>query len=409
MIRSLAVCAQAGIFLARMVSGAAEVFPVVHNQPIVLRVVDGKAGRPQPGRHVVLSGGYDLRDLRLGEWQEEAVTNGEGTVLLSNELRNLPYLRVEVLKSHPCERGARQSAYSVERIRAAGQSGANRCGTVVVAEEPGFLTVFVKGKDASGGNPLRIRLPAAIVAASSQGANLAPSPANGTPLPALVTRVEKATPSESLTDDVPAHGKEPVPGSAEGLIPIFLSFPTGESFESDAASLQQSVPVSAPILLPAGPRTHPRFQVHAPVPVATPVTPLKSVAHATASSTKPSGTHPLQGAFHPAAEKDRAPRRIPAPEGKPASASPRARGGKADSAQRAGSAPERLDRLVSGSSAERPRLALKADPPRLDGTGMMPIFRLKEPRVAPTPEADLPVPLPLAEDTINLLCMPNPR
>jgi hypothetical protein len=123
--------------------GADEVFPVVHSEPIAVRVLGGKDGKPQPRLRVVLLAGYDRRDLGLGLWREEALTDGNGEVQLSDALRNLPLLRVEVLKGHACSPDASDAAWSVERIRRDGLSTGNRCGTDTVAAAPGVFTVFV--------------------------------------------------------------------------------------------------------------------------------------------------------------------------------------------------------------------------------------------------------------------------
>jgi hypothetical protein len=121
-----------------------EVFPVAHGGTIAVRVLGGKDGKPQVHAHVILVGGYDQRDLGLGLWREEVLTDGEGTVRLSNALGNLPLLRVEVEKRRACETDANRAAISVERIRRDGLSGANRCGMVVANNAPGVFTIFVK-------------------------------------------------------------------------------------------------------------------------------------------------------------------------------------------------------------------------------------------------------------------------
>jgi hypothetical protein len=136
------------LMVTACVCSADEVFPVVHHEPIAVRVVDGKGGRPQARVRVLLTAGYDRRDLALGLWREEAVTDAEGQVRLSDALRNLPLLRMEVLKRHVCSAGTK-AAISVERIRLSGLSGANRCGFAFAENVPGVFTVFVKGKGAS--------------------------------------------------------------------------------------------------------------------------------------------------------------------------------------------------------------------------------------------------------------------
>jgi hypothetical protein len=124
---------------------ADEVFPVVHNEPIAVRVLDGKGGRPQARVRLMLTAGYDRRDLELGLWREEAVTDAEGMARLSDTLRNLPLLRVEVLNRRACWAGTNEAAISVERIRLSGLTRANRCGFASVVSAPGKFTVFVKG------------------------------------------------------------------------------------------------------------------------------------------------------------------------------------------------------------------------------------------------------------------------
>ena len=135
--------------LAAAVCSADEVFPVVDHEPIAVRILEGKNGAPQARVHVVLIAGYDRRDLDLGLWREEAVTDEAGMVQLSDALKNLPLLRVAVLKRSSCATDAGGAAISVERIRRDGMSSANRCGTVVAADVPGTLAVFVKGKKLS--------------------------------------------------------------------------------------------------------------------------------------------------------------------------------------------------------------------------------------------------------------------
>jgi hypothetical protein len=134
------------VLLAAGVCWADEVFPVVHNEPIAVRILDGRSGASQPLVHVVLVAGYDRRDLDLGMWREEALTDASGMVRLSDALRNLPLLRVAVLKRSSCAPDAGGAAISVERIRRDGLSAANRCGTVAAVDAAGVFAVFVKGK-----------------------------------------------------------------------------------------------------------------------------------------------------------------------------------------------------------------------------------------------------------------------
>jgi len=125
-----------------------EIFPVMRAEPIMVRVVDGKDGKPVSLAHVVLVGGYEERDLDVRQWRQEALTDRAGAVQLRDGLRNLPLVRVEVVKGHGCAADGFEAAFLVDLVRRDGITGPNRCGAVLVASAPGVLTVFVKGKKA---------------------------------------------------------------------------------------------------------------------------------------------------------------------------------------------------------------------------------------------------------------------
>jgi hypothetical protein len=155
--------------LAAAVCSADEVFPVVHKEPIAVRILEGKTGTPQARVHVVLVAGYDRRDLDRGVWREEAVTDEAGKVQLSEGLKNLPLLRVEVLKRGACAPDAGDAAISVERIRRDGLSAANRCGTFVATDAPGILS-------AKAATELAKLSPEGLAAQAHTGAALKNSP-----------------------------------------------------------------------------------------------------------------------------------------------------------------------------------------------------------------------------------------
>jgi hypothetical protein len=166
------------LMLTARVCLAGEVFPVVHHEPIAVRVLDGRGGGPQAWVRVVLVAGYDRRDLRLALWREETLTDADGEVRLSEALRNLPLLRVEVLKRHACSSG-REAAIGVERIRLSGLSGANRCGFASAENAPGVFTVFVKGKRASAKDvkaPAKPVAPETVPLAKSEAVARKPDP-----------------------------------------------------------------------------------------------------------------------------------------------------------------------------------------------------------------------------------------
>jgi len=229
---------------------ADEVFPVAHNEPIAVRVADGNSGKPLQNQHVLLLAGYDRRDLDMALWREEAVTDGEGKVRLSNTLRNLPLLRVEVLKRHNCQPGWDEAAFSMERIRLEGLSGVDRCGDLVAKDAAGVLTVFVKGKE---GDMAGVDAPPAPVAGALPSTPAIPTPVAAVSFPADAhTAPESPNRPQAAGDE--ARAAEPPAEAA--LPPIPFALP------SDFFSATDRVPDSRSesIAVPPAPRvvTHSR-------------------------------------------------------------------------------------------------------------------------------------------------------
>jgi hypothetical protein len=145
MIRPLVTHFAAGITLAvAAVNGAAESFPVVHTDPIIIHIVGGKTGQPLARLHLTLIAGYDQRDMREQLFREEVLTDEQGRVRLSNQFANLPWLQLWVGKKSLCQTHPRSASYSVDLIRRDGLSAPNRCGMATVENKPGVFTVFVK-------------------------------------------------------------------------------------------------------------------------------------------------------------------------------------------------------------------------------------------------------------------------
>jgi len=149
MIRSIALSFGAGmLLLAASVSDADEIFPVVHNEPITIRVLSGKTGQPLAHARLLLVAGYDRRDLQLKMWHGEALTGLDGMARLPDALANLPFLQIVVAKKHLCQADSGAATYSVERIRRDGLSTPDRCGYATVEDAPGTFIVYAKGRGA---------------------------------------------------------------------------------------------------------------------------------------------------------------------------------------------------------------------------------------------------------------------
>jgi hypothetical protein len=184
MIRLLAQPLAAGlILLAAPICGADEVFPVVHNEPITIRVLSGRDGHPLAKAHLTMVAGYNQRDIDLRMRREEALTDAHGVARLPNALANFPLLVVTIAKMRLCHRNGREAVFSTERIRNDGLSAPNRCGTAIVQDAPGVFTVWVK----TGKAPPDPVTPAAIVPQAAKPADALISKPSAAPAPATDT------------------------------------------------------------------------------------------------------------------------------------------------------------------------------------------------------------------------------
>lgn len=215
-IRSLAM--SIGMVLALPWSAlcqADEIFPVVHNDTITVRVLNGKYGVPITHAHLTLAGGYDARDIGLGLWQEELLTDKTGEVRLPNGLANLPFLRVLVTDHKLCQAHPKAGMFSVDRMRRDGLSAPNRCGTFAVEDAPGVFTVFVNGDN--GTSP--------VIRGGGAAAVSTPAARAVVPAPAPVERQTSAAPTLPFSDpilavssvDPSASTNPPNPGSKADL------------------------------------------------------------------------------------------------------------------------------------------------------------------------------------------------
>jgi hypothetical protein len=177
---------------AGQVRGADEDFPVVHNETITIRILDGVDGHPIPHAHLSLLAGYNQRDLHLEMWHQEALTDDRGRAKLSNALASLPLLQISVDKSPVCEAHAGSATFSVDLIRRDGVSTPNRCGNAISEDAPGVFTVFVKTKPPKPLKPSKVYKPAPAPAAPAP-ASAAPTPA---PAPAPTAPAPATTPVE---------------------------------------------------------------------------------------------------------------------------------------------------------------------------------------------------------------------
>jgi hypothetical protein len=239
--------------LTATLNGVSETFPVVHNEPITVRILGGKDGQPLAHLHLVLLGGYDQRDLHDQLFRAEVLTDPQGQAQLPGQLANIPWLQVWVAKKSLCQAKPRGDRFSVELIRRDGLSAPNRCGTAVVEDAPGVFNVFVKGEAGKGalakilhvkGSP-KIPVPTAAPLATPARVDLAQKPAQ---VEAISPAPQPGAPAVATV--LPAT---PAPVPEEAALKPVESKPV-----VTAASAIASAPAASPATAPAA----------APAPVA---------------------------------------------------------------------------------------------------------------------------------------------
>lgn len=228
--------------------------PVVHHEPITVRVLDGRGGVPLARVHLMLIAGYDERDLHQGLWQEEAVTNGAGFARVPDSLVNFPYLQVVVARHRMCIGDVSQSRFSMERIRFAGLNSPNRCGVLTVENLSGVFVIFAKAKR-SDRRPVKREVLQVAAASPEAAAPVAPiyPPSLANPPVLLATSAPSAAPDSWASVDASSSmsGPASVPRPSHGTPPPQSSEPNREAIPTLAtiASIQPDSMLTAEGLL----------------------------------------------------------------------------------------------------------------------------------------------------------------
>jgi hypothetical protein len=213
-IVSLAFCLACPLPLhAGQVRGADEDFPVIHNETITIRILDGVDGHPIPHAHLSLLAGYTQRDLHLEMWRQEALTDDHGRARLPNALASFPLLQISVDKNPTCEAHAGSATFSVDLIRRDGVSTPNRCGTAISEDAPGVFTVFVKTKPPKPLKPSKSSETPDVRKSTPSPTSIAPAPT----APAVAAPTPALTPPPALPDQTPADPAPAEPGHLRAL------------------------------------------------------------------------------------------------------------------------------------------------------------------------------------------------
>jgi hypothetical protein len=247
--RSLALTA-AIAFLTVSNCVADETFPVVHDDPITVRIVGGINGIPLSNLHLVLIGGYDQSDLHDQLYRREVLTDTFGNVRLPKQLANLPWLQVWVNKMPLCQSNPRKTSFSVELIRRDGLNAPNLCGPVSAQETPGIFTVFVKNKakklkkgvSITVGLPWnRSPLPAPAPASTAENASPA-APHTAVSEAATSAVVTTVVPMEApLKDNVIAPAAVPAPVNPPASVSLILPVKTAAHLQPRRVAAKPAV------------------------------------------------------------------------------------------------------------------------------------------------------------------------
>ncbi|MGA2652391.1 MAG: hypothetical protein ABSF28_17785 [Terracidiphilus sp.] len=244
--------------------------PVIHHEPITVRVLDGRGGMPLARVHLMLIAGYDRHDLHQGLWQEEAITNGAGAAQVPDSLVSFPYLQVVVARHRMCIGNVSESRFSMDRIRFAGLNSPNRCGVLTVENLSGVFVIFAKAKGsdkrpvmgsalqaaatspeaaarvASISTPSLAKL-AVLAATSAPSAAPSSSPAmdasSSTSGPASVPLPLRGTPLPQSSD--PVCGAIPTPATAATLQPESMLTAAGLLVDEESEKLPTARPEAA--------------------------------------------------------------------------------------------------------------------------------------------------------------------
>jgi hypothetical protein len=132
-----------------------EAIPVDHKEPITIRVLDGRDGRPIPNLRLALRAGYTENDIARRFWREEAMTNADGEARLPSTLANFPFLDAILARARLCQSSADGAVYKIGLIRSEGWLAPNHCGVVAIENQPGVLTLFAtqRGKPETSSAP----------------------------------------------------------------------------------------------------------------------------------------------------------------------------------------------------------------------------------------------------------------
>jgi len=323
---SAPLLAAALLLLTASASRADETFPVVHDEPITVRVLDGLNGKPLVHAHLLLIAGYDKEQLKMQTWREEALTDANGKAVLSKQLDNLPFLQVWVLKEKTCQSNPRSDVFSIDRIRRDGLSTPNLCGITSVENTPGSFTVFIKSKKPkkpkapSMTQPVHVLAKAAVSVgpltqpaptATSAPAPVPPAAAVILTAPAAAPAPDPAPPAVSAVPATPAKTAPPVaatPATAPASAPptaqlapaVTPALVKGAMPAAAAPTAIPPVPVAAvkPAAIPAV--ATPATAATLPNPAVPPAAPAKTVETPSATLRKPL-SKPAAGVVAPAA------------------------------------------------------------------------------------------------------------
>jgi len=118
--------------------------PTAQEKNIIIRVMDGRNGKPMANMHLMVSLGSSQEDVRELKSHVDLQTDLNGVALLSIDESTISRIQVWVDWHTLCQETPNTKSFSIEEIRKSGLSTPNNCGSVTREKAPNHLTVFAR-------------------------------------------------------------------------------------------------------------------------------------------------------------------------------------------------------------------------------------------------------------------------
>jgi hypothetical protein len=117
---------------------------MAQEKSVVIRVVDGRNGRPISNEHVMVSVGANPEEVREMKRHIDLRTDDKGVAILQVDSASMSRIQAWVDFHIQCQQTANDSSYSLEEIMKIGVSTPNNCGSASVGNSANNFVVFAR-------------------------------------------------------------------------------------------------------------------------------------------------------------------------------------------------------------------------------------------------------------------------